>query len=177
MDPGKYKILFTEKEIHGRVKELGSGISEDYAGKSLVLVGILKGAFVFLADLMRNFEKLDVEVDFLGILSYGDKTSPSSPPKITKDLSIDIRGRDVLVIEDIIDTGGTLEKLIVHIERKKPASLKICSLIDKRGRMKSDRSIDYVGFEIDRGFLIGYGLDFGEKFRHLKEIRIYEEDS
>jgi hypoxanthine phosphoribosyltransferase len=171
-----YRILFNHKQILRKVEEIGQTIETDYRGKTPILIGILKGAFVFMADLVRTIEEVDMEIDFLGVSSYRNRTLPSTQPVVTKDLTIDIGARDVIVIEDIIDTGGTFEFIVKHIEGKNPSSMKICCLIDKRGRRKGDLKIDYVGFEIESGFIIGYGMDFSEKFRNIKDILLFQEE-
>lgn len=177
MGRDKFKILFPSREIDLKVKELAKRISQDYRGKTPVLIGILKGAFMFLADLVRSIEGIDVEIDFLGVSSYGKKTAPDRPPVITKDLSIDVANRDVIMIEDIVDTGATFDFIVEHIAGKNPSSLKICALVDKRGRRKGNLKIDYVGFEIESGFIIGYGMDFSEKYRNIKDILLFQEDT
>jgi hypoxanthine phosphoribosyltransferase len=177
MDRHQFKILIDHKEIEMKIREIGERIAEDFRGKTPVLIGVLKGAFMFLADLARSIEGIDMEIDFIGVCSYRDKTYPASPPEITKDISIDISDRDVIIIEDIIDTGSTFSFVVKHIENKNPASLKICSLVDKRGRRKGDLKIDYVGFEIESGFVIGYGMDFSEKYRNIKDILLFQEDN
>lgn len=170
-----YRILFDRKQIQRKVGEIGQQIENDYRGKAPVLIGILKGAFVFMADLVRTIEEVDMEIDFLGVSSYRNKTLPATQPVVTRDLTIDIGARDVIVIEDIIDTGGTFDFIVKHIEGKNPSSLKICCLIDKRGRRKGNLKIDYFGFEIESGFVIGYGMDFSEKFRNIKDILLFQE--
>ncbi|NIO16778.1 MAG: hypoxanthine phosphoribosyltransferase [Deltaproteobacteria bacterium] len=177
MGRDKFKILFPSGEIELKVKELAKQISQDYRGKTPVLIGILKGAFIFLADLVRSIEGVDVEIDFLGVSSYGKKTAPDRSPIITKDLSIDVANRDVIIVEDIVDTGATFDSIVGYIAGKNPSSLKICSLVDKRGRRKGTLKIDYVGFEIESGFIIGYGMDFSEKYRNIKDILLYLEDA
>ncbi len=163
-------FLISEEDIKKRVKELADQISKDYEGKQPLLVGILKGAFIFLADLIRELS-VDAEVDFLAVSSYGKATETSGEVKILKDLSESVEGRDVVIVEDIVDTGLTLRYLYDLLKTRKPASLRICALLDKKERRQVDVPVDYVGFEVPDLFLVGYGLDFAEKYRQLKYIR------
>jgi hypoxanthine phosphoribosyltransferase len=163
------KLLFSRKEIARRVEELADKISRDYAGQDLLLVGVLKGAFIFLADLVRALA-FTVEVDFVRLRSYGAGTQTSGEVHITKDMEVPVKGRQVLVVEDIVDAGLTLDFLLGHLASHQPASLKICCLIDKRERRQVEVPLDYVGFTVAKGFLVGYGLDCGEKLRTLPEI-------
>lgn len=167
-------LLISRKEIAQKVKDLANQINRDYQGKAPVLVGILKGTFVFLADLVRHLN-LPVEIDFVQISSYvGMETTGKI--KIVKKLGIPVKGRDVLVIEDIVDTGLTLSFLLNYIKRKKPASLKTCALFDKPERRRIPIPIDYLGFTVPNKFLVGYGLDWNEKFRHLPDLWILEKE-
>lgn len=162
-------VLIDEATLAKRIAELGKQISDDYRDKDLALVAILKGSFMFLADISRA---LDVEctTDFLGLSSYGHRTSTSGVVQITSDLSAPIEGRDVLVIEDIIDTGLTMRYLLDNLHTRKPRSLKICTLLHKPSRTKVEVPIDYVGFTIDDHFVIGYGLDYQDRFRNVPFI-------
>lgn len=162
-------VLIDEATLAKRIAELGKQISDDYRDKDLALVAILKGSFMFLADISRA---LDVEctTDFLGLSSYGHRTSTSGVVQITSDLSAPIEGRDVLVIEDIIDTGLTMRYLLENLHTRKPKSLKICTLLHKPSRTKVEVPIDYVGFTIDDHFVIGYGLDYQDRFRNVPFI-------
>ena len=162
-------LVFPQKKIAQRVRELAAQISRDYAGEDLLLVGILKGAFIFLADLARALE-VPAEVDFVRLMSYGASTETSGEVHITKDVELPVKGRHVLVVEDIVDAGLTLDFLLGHLASHYPASLKICCLIDKRERRQVEVPLDYVGFTVEKGFLVGYGLDCGEKFRTLPEV-------
>ena len=162
-------LLFTREEIARRVQELAATINAEYAGRDLVLVGILRGAFVFLADLIRHLT-IPVAVDFIGAASYGSRSETSGQVRITKDLQIPTRGRDVLLVEDIEDTGITLRAILDHLAQQQPCSLKVCTLIDKTERRLVDVKVDYVGFAIPRGFIVGYGIDYAERFRHLPDI-------
>jgi hypoxanthine phosphoribosyltransferase len=163
------KVILGRKEIAHRVKELAAQISRDYAGQDLLMVGILKGAFIFLADLSRALE-FPVQVDFVRLLSYGTGTESTGEVHITKDVELPVKGRHVLIVEDIVDAGFTLDFLLGHLASHKPASLKICCLIDKRERRQVEVPLDYVGFTVEKGFLVGYGLDCAEKFRTLPEV-------
>jgi len=162
------EIISNEKIIK-RVKELGEKITTDHQDKELVVVGILKGAFIFMADIVRNIN-LNIELDFVRLKSYGAKTESSGTITVTKDVEIDLTDKHVIVVEDIVDTGYTLQYLIEMLKLHKVSSVKICCLIDKKERRKVDIEVDYVGFEISEGFLVGYGLDFNERYRHLNGI-------
>ena len=163
------KLIISETEIQKRVKELGTAISSDYGDKPLVMIGILNGAFIFMADLARQIT-LPVEIDFVRVSSYGDHTYSSGTVSFTKDIELDIAGKDVLLVEDIVDTGRTISRLKEIFADRKPNSLRICTLIDKTERRETDVDIDYHGFRVDHGFLVGYGLDYAEQHRHYPEI-------
>ncbi len=165
------EVLFDAHTIARRVRELAAQISADYRGRPVRLIGILKGAWIFLADLIRHFD-LEVTVDFLSFTSYGSGTEPSSAVKITKDLDQSIEGLDVLVVEDILDTGRTFEYLFGVLEAHKPRSLKVVTLLDKPSRRVRPVKADYVGFTIPNFFVVGYGLDYAQQYRNLPEIRI-----
>jgi hypoxanthine phosphoribosyltransferase len=173
---GVSKVLLEEDAVAARVAELGSEISGDYAGKDLLLVGVLKGAVFFMADLMRQLT-IPCEVDFMAISSYGASTDSSGVVRILKDLDINIEGRDVLVVEDIIDSGLTLSYLIRNLESRNPASLEICALLTKPDRREIDVNVRYTGFEIPNEFVIGYGLDFGERYRNLPYVAVLDPDA
>jgi hypoxanthine phosphoribosyltransferase len=173
---GVSKVLLEEDVVAARVAELGSEISDDYAGKDLLLVGVLKGAVFFMADLMRQLS-IPCEVDFMAISSYGASTDSSGVVRILKDLDINIEGRDVLVVEDIIDSGLTLSYLIRNLESRNPASLEICALLTKPDRREIDVNVRYTGFEIPNEFVIGYGLDFGERYRNLPYVAVLDPDA
>jgi len=170
----KQTCLISREAIARRVAELGAQISRDYAGRDLVMVGVLKGAFIFLADLVRELA-FPVEIDFARLASYGGGTSPTGEVHITKDVELPLKDRDVLIVEDIMDIGYTLSFLKQHLATHRPRSLKICCLIDKRERREVEVQLDYTGFVVERGFLVGYGLDCGEKQRTLPEIYVIEE--
>lgn len=163
------KELIKKEEIEAKVKEIASRISEDYRDKNPVFVGILKGAFVFLADLVRNLN-IPLEIDFMAVSSYGDATKTSGIVKIEKDLDKDIEGRHVLIVEDILDTGLTLKYLLEALSARKPASLEICTFLIKEGKQKVEIIPKYVGFQIPDEFVVGYGLDCAGMFRHLPSI-------
>ncbi len=165
------KILISEEQIKQRVKELGAQITKDYEGKSLLLVGILNGCVYFMTDLSREIDNL-LQIDFMVVSSYGNSTSTSGVVKIIKDLNKSIEGADVLIVEDIVDSGLTLSYIKEVLSTRNPNSVKICTLINKIGRRKTDIEVDYVGFDIPDEFIIGYGLDYAEKYRNLKDILI-----
>ncbi len=163
------ETLIDRDRLQRRVAELGEEVSADYAGRDLLLVGVLKGAVFFMADLMRHLT-IPCEIDFMAISSYGDSTDSSGVVRILKDLDINIEGRDVLVVEDIIDSGLTLSYLMRNLEAREPASLEICALLTKPERREIDVPVRYVGFEIPNRFVIGYGLDFAERYRNLPYV-------
>ncbi|SFM73131.1 hypoxanthine phosphoribosyltransferase [Thermodesulforhabdus norvegica] len=166
------KEIISAKDIQNRVKELARDIEEDYRNREVsevIFVGILKGAFIFLADLLRNLN-LPAKVDFMRISTYGLNTVSSEEIKITKDIELDIRDKHVLLVEDIVDTGYSLKWVVDYLLTKKPASLKVCVFIDKKERRRCAVEVDYVGFTVEQGFLVGYGLDYSEKYRHLPGI-------
>jgi len=162
-------LLYSRDQIAQRVRELAASISADYAGSDLVLVGILRGAFVFLADLIRQLT-IPAQVDFIGAASYGSRTQTSGQVIITKEPQIPISGRDLLLVEDIEDTGVTLEAIHRKLKGLGPRSIRVCTLIDKRERRLIDVPMDYVGFEISEGFIVGYGIDYAEQYRYLPDI-------
>ena len=167
-------ILVQRDELAHRVRELGEEISRDYAGRPLLLVGVLKGAIFFLSDLMRHLD-VDCEVDFMAVSSYGSSTDSSGVVRILKDLDASIEGRDVLIVEDIVDSGLTLAYLFRMLRARGPASLEVCALLTKPGRREIDMPIRYVGFEIPNRFAIGYGLDFAERYRNLPYVAVLDE--
>lgn len=172
MDESIYgKVLISEEQIRERVKQLGAQITEDYKDKKLLLVGILNGCVYFMTDLSREIDKL-LQIDFMVVSSYGNSTSTTGVVKIIKDLNRSIEEFDVLLVEDIVDTGLTLSYIKEVLETRNPKSIKICTLIDKVGRRKKEVAVDYVGFAIPDEFIIGYGLDYAEKYRNLKNILV-----
>ena len=162
-------VMISEEEIANKVKELAKKIENDYKGEQLLVVGILKGASVFVSDLIRNIN-LDVNIDFMSVSSYGNGTETSGTVRILKDLDVDISGKNVLIVEDIIDTGLTLSNLVKELQIRNPKSLKLCTLLDKPERRISNIHVDYVGFVIEDKFIVGYGIDWAEKYRNLPYI-------
>lgn len=172
-----YKVtgkMFTEEQIREKVIELGKQIENDYKGEEILVVGILKGANVFTCDLIRQID-LDVKIDFMSVSSYGSGTESSGTVRILKDLDTDIKGRNVLIVEDIIDSGRTLSNLVKELQIREPKSLKLCTLLDKPSRRIVDVDVEYVGFEIEDKFIVGYGIDYAEKYRNLPYIGIVED--
>ena len=169
------EVLIDEPTLQSRIIELGEEISNDYAGKDLLLVGVLKGAVFFMADLMRSLT-VPCEVDFMAISSYGAETDSSGVVRILKDLDIPLQGRDVLIVEDIIDSGLTLSYLMRNLRARDPASLEVCALLTKPGRREIEVPVKYVGFEIPNRFVIGYGLDYAERYRNLRYVGVLNED-
>ena len=166
------KLLISESEIKKRVKALANKINEDYKGKKPIFVGILNGCYVFMADLLREID-LDIEVDFVKIRSYeGD--SSTGTIKFRKDISADIDGRDIIIVEDIIDSGFTINFLVKRLRNSGPKSVAVASILFKKEVAKLDFEVDYVGFEIPPEFVVGYGLDYDEKYRHLKDVMVME---
>ncbi len=165
------ELLVSRKSIEKRVKELANQISLDYEGRDPVLIGILKGVIFFLSDLARALS-IPAKIDFIGAASYGSGMTPGSTIQLTKDVEIPIQGKPVILVEDIVDTGLTLTHIMQEIERKGPESIRICTLIEKLERQEIKVPIDYCGFRIKEGFIIGYGLDFNEKYRNLPDLYV-----
>lgn len=165
------KILFTEEELKRRVAELGAEITRDYAGKAPVLASVLRGSYIFMADLSRQI-KLPLTIDFMSVSSYGSGTTSSGQVEIKKDLSDPIEGRDLIIVEDILDSGNTLYYLLDVLRARKPASIRLCTLLDKPDRRAKPIAADYTGFTIPDAFVVGYGLDYDEKYRNLPYIGI-----
>ena len=170
------EVLVDPEVLSARVAELGAEISADYKGRDLLLIGVLKGAVFFMADLMRKLT-IPCEVDFMAISSYGASTDSSGVVRILKDLDINIEGRHVLVVEDIIDSGLTLSYLMRNLESREPATLEVCALLTKPDRREIDVPVRYVGFEIPNRFVIGYGLDFAERYRNLPYVAVLSDDA
>ncbi len=168
-------VLFDEYKIQARIKEIGGEISRQYQGKTPVFVGILKGGFVFLSDLIRSIT-IPIELDFMATSSYGSGTVSSGIVKIRKDIDIDIKDRDVIIIEDIVDSGLTLQYIKEYLSKHEPASVRTCVLLDKPEAHKIDVAFDYVGFNIGNEFVVGYGLDYNELYRNLPYIGILKEE-
>ena len=176
VEQGVSEVLIEEEALRERVAELGAEISADYAGRDLLLVGVLKGAVFFMADLMRSID-VHCEVDFMAISSYGASTDSSGVVRILKDLDTAIEGRHVLVVEDIIDSGLTLSYLMRNLRARKPATLEVCALLTKPERREIDVSVRYIGFEIPNRFVVGYGLDFAERYRNLRYVGVLDDDA
>ena len=164
-------VLVSEEQLKAKVAELGAQISRDYAGKNLVLVSILKGSVVFMADLMRAVS-IPCNIDFMVVSSYGGSTTTSGLVKIIKDLDGDLSGKDVLIVEDILDTGVTLSNLVPMLKMRNPNSVKICTILDKPSRRKANIQPDYEGFQVPDEFVVGYGLDYDEKYRNLPYVGV-----
>ena len=175
LERGVGEVLIQPDALRERIAELGEDISEAYRGRDLLLIGVLKGAVFFMADLMRHLT-VPCEVDFMAISSYGAATDSSGVVRILKDLDINIEGRNVLVVEDIIDSGLTLSYLIRNLESREPASVEICALLTKPSRREIDVDVRWVGFEIPNRFVIGYGLDFAERYRNLPYVGVLSEE-
>ena len=175
MSQPNLRVLIPADRIQARIKELGAQIAADYPEGNLFLLGILKGAFVFLSDLARAIER-PVKIDFIGISSYGKGKTSSGEVKLTRDLDSTIEGADVLVVEDIVDSGVTLTYLVHVLEQRRPRSIRIAALLDKPERRKAPVKVDYVGFQIPDEFVIGYGLDYAEQYRNLSDVCVLEQD-
>lgn len=170
------EVLISQEEIEEKVKELGKQISQDYAGKELILVGILKGAVVFMADLMRAIE-VPTYIDFMAVSSYGKSSKSTGEVKIIKDLDYSIEGKDILIVEDIIDTGNTLAYLKDNLLRRGANSVKLCAFLDKAERRETQVHVDYLGLYIPNEFAVGYGLDYAEKYRNLPYVGALKEEA
>ncbi|MBK8295625.1 MAG: hypoxanthine phosphoribosyltransferase [Solirubrobacterales bacterium] len=170
------EVLISSEQLELRIQELGSQISRDYAGKDLVMVGVLRGAVVFIADLLRQLE-VPCEIDFMAVSSYGSSRDSSGVVRILKDLDDSITGRDVLIVEDIVDSGLTLNYLMRNLRARDPASLEVCSLLTKPERRRVEVPIRYTGFEIPNTFVVGYGLDHAQRYRNLDYVASLPEDS
>lgn len=175
MDKKVGRVLINKEQIKKRTKELAKQISKDYKDKNLVCITILRGAFMFLADLCREIT-VPAKFDFMAISSYGDKSESSGVVRIYKDLDMNIAEKDVLIIEDIVDTGRTMDYLLRNLKTRNPKSIEICTLLNKPANRIVNIKIKYVGFEISPEFVIGYGLDFAEDYRHIEDVRVFEED-
>ncbi len=168
MQKAKKELVLSREQIQDQVQKLAREIGQDYQGKSPIFIGILKGSFIFMADLVRNIN-LPLKIDFIRVASYGDKDFSDGNVKLVKDIELDIKGQDVIIVEDIVDIGYTLAFVVKHLRQKNPSSLRVCALIDKQERRKVDVKLDYAGFKAN-GFLVGYGLDYAEEYRHLPEV-------
>jgi hypoxanthine phosphoribosyltransferase len=174
MGESKLRVLLREEQIQQRIRELGEQIDKDYPDGHLHLVGILKGAYMFLADLARAIRR-DVRIDFMGISSYGKSRTSSGEVKVTKDLDITVEGADLLIVEDIVDSGVTLNYLIHLLEQRRPRSIRIAALLDKPERRTRPVHVSYVGFRVPDEFVVGYGLDFAEQYRNLRDVCVLED--
>ncbi len=169
------KVLISEETLKQTVKELGAKITEDYQGKNLLVISVLKGAAVFMADIVREI-KIPLQLDFMVVSSYGKGTSTTGSVKIIKDLDIDVKGYDILIVEDILDSGVTLSNLIKVLESRNPNSVKICTLLSKPSRRKVEVPVAYEGFEVPDEFVVGYGLDYAEHYRNLPFVGVLKEE-
>ncbi len=176
MDKTQREVLFSREEIDGRVRDLAARISRDYEGRELIVIGVLKGAFIFMADLIRYFS-IPCQVDFARLASYGAGSTSSGKVILTKDIETSIKGQDILIVEDIVDTGITLSYFTAWLAERNPRTLRVCAFLDKRGRRKVPFEADYVGFAIEDGFVVGYGLDFDEKARFLPDVYIMKNEA
>lgn len=165
------KVLFTKEELADKISEMGKAISRDYKGESLLLVSVLKGSVVFMADLMRAID-IECQIDFMVVSSYGNDTVSKGNVKVIKDLDIDLKDYSLLLVEDILDSGMTLNRLKQILSLRQPKSIKVCTLLDKPARRKADINADYKGFDVPDEFIVGYGLDYAEKYRNLPYIGI-----
>jgi hypoxanthine phosphoribosyltransferase len=170
----KRRVLISHERILERVRDLGRKISEDYRGKEPILIGILNGVVFFFADLVMALS-VPMRMDFIKASSYGSTMTSSGQIKMIKDVGLPVKNQDLIIVEDIVDTGLTLNCIIENLGAREPSSIKVCALIDKRERREQQVMIDYCGFEVEKGFLVGYGLDFDEKFRYLPDICVIEE--
>ena len=166
--------MLSQQEIADRVKQLGAQIAQDYRDRNVVLVVVLKGSFIFASDLCRAIDKHNLRIEFLGVRSYGEGTETSGVVQITQDLSRPIAGEDVIIVEDIVDTGLTIAHLMDLFRTRQPSSVKVCALLHKPARARVEVKVDYVGFTIEDKFVVGYGLDFAERYRNLPYIGVVE---
>lgn len=170
MEKPQLKLVISEKDILHKIKELANKIDNDFNEEPVVFIGTLKGAFMFLSDLVKHIKNPNVEVDFVRVKSYGLSDKSSGKVELVKDLELPVEGKNVIIVEDIVDTGLTLKFLYERIKKLNPKTLKVCALINKKERREVDVPVDYIGFEVEKGFLVGYGLDFAERYRHLSEV-------
>lgn len=169
------EIMYSKEQLTEKIREIGAQITKDYAGKDLLMVSILKGSIMVMADLMRAVD-LPAQIDFMNVSSYGAGTETKGSVKILKDLDVDIKGKDVLIVEDILDSGVTLHNLIGMLKQRNPASIEICTLFSKPSRRKVDVEAKYMGFIIPDAFIVGYGLDYAEKYRNLPFVGVLKEE-
>jgi hypoxanthine phosphoribosyltransferase len=169
-------VLISEEDIRRRITEIGRQISKDYVGRTVTLVGILKGSFVFLADMIRAISpEIPVEVDFMAVSSYGDATKTSGTVHIEKDVGIPVDGKDIIIVEDIVDTGLTLLHVHNILSARGARSIRVAALLEKPGNSKYDRPLDYLGFKIPNKFVVGFGLDYAQRYRNLPDVRVLDE--
>lgn len=173
MSESSKEILINRSEISRRVQEMADEISRDYAGSEILLIGVLKGAFIFMADLVRALS-IPCQTDFIRAASYGAGTESSGKIVMTKDVELVVDGRNVLIVEDIVDSGLTLQYIVDTLKARNPKSVKVCAFLDKRSRRKVPFEADYVGFTMDDGFIVGYGLDFNEQYRYLPAVYVID---
>jgi hypoxanthine phosphoribosyltransferase len=169
------EVLFSEDELRDKIRQMGAKISNDYSGKELILIGVLKGSVVFMSDLIKEIT-IPCKMDFMAVSSYGNSSETSGVVRILKDLDFDIQGKDVLIVEDIIDSGVTLKYLMKYLSARKPSSLEIICLLNKPERRKVDIDVKYLGYNVPDYFLVGFGLDFAEKYRNLPYVGILKEE-
>ncbi|AAO34852.1 hypoxanthine phosphoribosyltransferase [Clostridium tetani] len=169
------EVLYNEEELRKKIKEMGKKITEDYKGKDLILIGVLKGSVIFMADLMKEIN-IPCNMDFMAVSSYGNSSETSGVVRILKDLDFEIENRDVLIVEDIVDSGVTLRYLVDYLKGRKPASIEIVCLLNKEERRQSNIDVKYIGFDVPDYFLVGYGLDFAERYRNLPYVAILKEE-
>lgn len=174
IDDERLKELFSKEEINNKIEKLANEINRTYQGKEVLIIGILKGAFIFMADLVRKLD-LKTEIDFVELSSYGPKKESSGEVKMVKGLNTEIRNKDLLIVEDIIDTGTTMAYFLDYLKEKDPKSIKLCALTDKPARRKVEISIDFLGFTVPNKFIVGYGIDYHQNYRNLSEIYYVEE--
>jgi len=174
MNNGKKRVLFSAEEINRRNRELGKEISKDYEGKKLVVISLLRGSFIFAADVVREIT-IPIEIDFMTTSSYGNEEQSSGIVEIVTDIRSDVEGKEVLIVDDIMDSGYTMEQVIKHLKGKNPNSVKTCVLLDKASRRKVDLKPDYVGFSIPDVFIVGYGLNYGDYCRNVPYIYTYDD--
>jgi hypoxanthine phosphoribosyltransferase len=173
-NPDLGEVVVSEEQLQARIRELGKEITSDYEGRVPLLVGVLKGAFVFMSDIARAID-LPVEFDFMAVSSYGSATRTSGVVRIVKDLDIDLTGRHVIIVEDIVDSGLTLSYLRKNLQARNPSSLEVCALLVREGQQKTDTELRYIGFTIPPAFVIGYGLDVAERYRNLPYVCVYNQ--
>ena len=176
METATGTVLITRDDIHRRIAELGKQISADYAGRSITFIGILKGSFVFLADLVRQISpSIPIEIDFMSVSSYGDGAISSGTVHVEKDVSVPIEGRDVIIVEDIVDTGLTLFHVYNILNGRGARSLRVAAFLEKPGNSRYERPLEYIGFKIPNRFVVGYGLDYAQNYRNLPDVRVLDE--